>query len=143
RGATRLTDPPASSPTSVVIDSVWFITLASKAPSDVEATVRQAPLTDTESPDVRSAARPARTRRRAPSSLRSTPSTVPISRTMPVNMADPSPLPQAGANQQVPVGALPLHRHSGRGVGDQVRALPAGQWPGSGAAEHDRGDEQP
>ena len=51
----------------MVSDSVWFITSASKAPSDVELTVRQAPLTDTESPAASSAASPARTRRLAPS----------------------------------------------------------------------------
>ena len=42
------------------------MTSASKAPSEAEATVRQAPLTDTESPAASSAASPALTRRRAP-----------------------------------------------------------------------------
>ena len=71
----------------MVSSSVWFITSASKAPPPAWAAVRQAPLTETESPGSSSLARSARTRMRAPSSEASTASTLPSSATIPVNTA--------------------------------------------------------
>src|SRR6266540_5184682 len=126
------------------------MTSASKLPLAALAAVRQAPLTLTESPSVSSAASWARTLRRTPPPVRSSDSTLPISLTIPVNISlpwsdsGPAPLPlsQSRADQQVAVGALPIHLERRSRFGDLPCARAFGKRPGARAPDHDRSDEQ-
>src|SRR4029450_2570840 len=117
-GSSKLTRSPGPRGPSEVRSSVWFITSASNTPPSTAAAVRHAPLTDTESPGDNWSASAVRIRSLAPPSPDSTPSTVPMSATRPVNT---SPLPHPRAHQQILADALPVGRQGGGGGGHPVR----------------------
>src|SRR4051794_17896613 len=119
--------------------SVSFITSAVKAPSAIVVAVRQTPLIATESPSAISPVRGVPTNSRTPSPLCSTPRTSPRSWTNPVNT---SPLPHAGADQDVLADPLGFHRQRPQRLRDALGALALQRVAGARAADHHRRDEQ-
>src|SRR3954447_19033282 len=141
-GSSRLTREPACSSLSDERRSVSFITSApnsSRAPPFSIVAVRQTPLTATLSPSLSSRASGDVIAIRTPSLVASTEVTVPRSSTSPVNT---SPLPQAGADQQVVGHLLAVERQRAQRLGDLLDALALQRVARLAAADEQRREEQ-
>src|SRR4051812_36519410 len=139
-GSSRLTREPAASSLSDERRSVSFITSAPKSsPPHRPVAVRQTPLTATLSPSDSSRARGELIAMRTPSVVVSTEVTVPRSSTSPVNT---SPLPQAGADQEVVGDLLAVEGQRAQRLGDLLDALPLQRVTGLAAADQQRREEQ-
>src|SRR4051794_3360235 len=139
-GSSRLTRDPASSSLSDERRSVSFITSAPKrSPPHRPVAVRQTPLTATLSPSDSSRAKGELIAMRTPSVVVSTEVTVPRSSTSPVNT---SPLPQAGADQQVVGDLLAVEGQRAQRLGDLLDALALQRVARLTAADQQRREEQ-
>src|SRR6476659_923841 len=117
-GSSRLTSSPAASGPSDERRKVSAITVA----------LRHTPLTATESPTESWGARvSAASVSRTPSASSSTATTSHLAATRPVHISGspppPSPLPEAGRNQDVVLDALHLRAHRSHCVVNQLDAL--------------------
>src|SRR4051794_12763913 len=140
-GSSRFTGAPSPSPASEERRSVSCITSALKRPSAIAVAVRQTPLTATESPSPISRASAVATASRTPSGVASTPQTVPLSATRPVNIRR-SPLAHAGRDEDVVGDVQALQRERAGGLGDPLHPLALQRIAGGRAADHDGRDEQ-
>src|SRR3954452_22625033 len=141
-GSSRFTREPACSSLSDERRSVSFITSApnrSPPPFSIVA-VRHTPLTATLSPSASSLASGDVIAIRTPSLVASTEVTVPRSSTSPVNT---SPLPQAGADQQVVGDLLAVERQRAQRLGDLLDALALQRVARRAPADQQGCEEQP
>src|SRR4051812_12116935 len=139
-GSSRLTRDPASSALSEERRRVSFITSApNSSPPHSPVAVRQTPLTATLSPSLSSRASGDAIAIRTPSFVASTELTVPRSSTSPVNT---SPLPQAGADQQVVGNLLAVQGEGAQRLGDLLDTLALQRIARLAAADEQRREEQ-
>src|SRR5215207_9944653 len=138
--SSRLTPEPRAASASDERRSVSCITSALNWPSAIAVAVRQTPLTATESPSAISPASRVRTPSVTPPSVASMTTTLPRSCTSPVNT---SPFPEPRGDQHVAGDPFDVERERARRLGDPLDALALERVARVGAADDDRGEEQP
>src|SRR3954447_19655007 len=147
-GSSRLTSSPAASGPSDERRKVSAMTSALKRDPSTTVAVRHTPLTATESPTESWGARvSAASVSRTPSASSSTATTSPLAATSPVNISGspppPSPLPEAGRDQDVVLDALHLRAQRSHRVVDQLDALGLDRRLGVAPSGDERRHEEP